>query len=137
MTLEMRPRLDEQTKLVQRLLGDGLTQRARFDLLVFWGRYSGGWYSRAAISPMTGLARRDIDKALAELVEEGIVEVHADPFGPYYSLTTSPQIHNFILQLGHLTPNERRALLSRIAPRISWVGAAARCSSSSNGVAKA
>jgi hypothetical protein len=123
--------------MLHRLLGDGKTQRARFDLLVFWGRYSGGWYSRAAISPMTRSPRRDIDQAVEELVAEGIVDAHPDADGTYYSVTTSPQMLDVIKQLGHLTPNERRDLLSRIAPRISWVGAAARCSSSSNGVAKA
>jgi hypothetical protein len=137
MTREIRPCLEEQTKIVQRLLGDGLTQRARFDLLVFWGRYPGGWYSHAAIGPITRFPRRAIDQALEELVAEGIVDAHPDASGAYYSVTTSPQMLDVIKQLGHLTPNERRALLSRIAPRISWVGAAARCSSSSNGVAKA
>ncbi len=104
-------------KMLRRLLGYGPTQRARFDLLVFWGRYPGGWFSRAAISPMTGLSRRDIDQALAELVEEGIVGAHADPSGPYYSLTAAPQILDLIRQLGLLTPNERRYVMNRVAPQ--------------------
>jgi hypothetical protein len=113
----MKPRFEGQQAMLQHLLGDGPTQRARFDLLVFWGRYPGGWSTRAAIHPMTRLPRRDIDGALAELVEEGIMEVQGNPSRPYYSLATSPELLEVIKQLGRLTPKERRALLSRIAPQ--------------------
>jgi hypothetical protein len=133
----MRPQLDGQTKVLQRLLGRGPTQRARFDLLVFWGRFPGGWYSHAAIGPVTRSPRRDIDHALEELVAEGIVDAHPDAAGTYYSVTTSPLMLDVIKQLGRLTPNERRALLSRIAPRISCDGAAAQASVPSDEVVEA
>jgi len=107
----MEPRSQLEGKVLHRLLGDGPTRRARLDLLVFWAHFPGGWSTRAAIRPRTRLARRDIDQALAELVESGIARVHDEPGGPYYSLMSSPQLLDAVKQLGLLTPNERRAVL--------------------------
>lgn len=107
----MKTRVDGQRHIVDRLLGQGPTRRARFDLLVFWGRYPGGWSTRAAISPRTRLPKQDIDRALAELVDEGIVDVHGGAPRPYYGLTTAPEILAAVKNLGLLTPRERQALL--------------------------
>jgi hypothetical protein len=105
--------VDGQSKVISRLLGDGPTQRARWDLLVFWGRYPGGWYSRGAIDPRTSLPRREIELALKELVAEGVVDVHSDAYGKYYALTTAPRTLALIKRLWTLSPNAKRLVLNR------------------------
>lgn len=99
-----------------RLLGTGPSRRARFDLLVYWGRHPGGWSTRAAIRPQTRLPGQAIDQALTELVEEGLVRVHQGEARPYYSLLQSPEILTVIKRMGRLTPRERQALLRTITP---------------------
>ena len=105
--------VDGQSKLIRRLLGDGPTQRARWDLLVFWGRYPGGWYSRRAIDPRTSLPRREIELALEELVAERVVDVHSDAYGKYYALTNAPLTLALIKRLWTLSPNAKRLVMNR------------------------
>jgi hypothetical protein len=104
---------DGESKMIRRLLGDGPTQRARWDILVFWGRYPGGWYSRAAIDPITTVPGHEVGRALEQLVEEGIVDVDSGAYGKYYALTDSPRILSLIKRLGTLSPNARRLVLNR------------------------
>jgi len=98
---------------VQRILEKHLTCRCRLDLLAFWGRYPGGWFGRAALRPLTRSSRKEIEQALDELVEEGVIECRRDGDVPYYTLTTDVRVRGAVKELARLTPNQRRYLLYR------------------------
>jgi len=98
---------------VVRTLGRHLTERAKLDLLTFWGRNHGGWLSRGAIAPFTLLGRQEIDQALAELVRDGVIKHHEANGVCFYALTDDHAVRRAVLELGRLTPNERRYLVHR------------------------
>ena len=93
------------------MLGEFLTSRGRLDLLVFWGRYPCGWFDRRAIRPHTRASRDEMEQALEELVEEGVVRRRRDGPVASYALTEAGGIRRAVEALARLTPNERRYLL--------------------------
>ena len=93
------------------ILGEFLTSRGRLDLLVFWGRYPCGWFDRRAIRPHTRASRDEMEQALEELVEEGVVRRRRDGPVASYALTEAGGIRRAVEDLARLTPNERRYLL--------------------------
>lgn len=93
------------------ILEKHLTSRSRLDLLVFWGRYPGGWFDRAAIKPFTRASRREVEQALEELVAEGVIRCQRDGHVSYYALTEDVEVRGAVQELPRLTPNERRYLL--------------------------
>ncbi|MDP2674214.1 MAG: hypothetical protein Q8Q00_04815 [Dehalococcoidia bacterium] len=93
------------------ILGEFLTSRGRLDLLVFWGRYPCGWFDRRAIKPHTRASRVEIERALEELIEEGVVRRHRDGPVASYALTEAGGIRRAVEDFARLTPNERRYLL--------------------------
>ena len=105
---------ERRLAMFQQLLGAGPTRRARLDILVFWGRHPGGWYSRAAITPWTRLSRQAIQCALQELVGEGIVETEGQWPEVYYRLAQDTENLALVKQLASLTPNERRLVLHHL-----------------------
>ncbi len=111
--------LESESRILGKLLGSSVTRRARWDLLVFWGRFPGGWYTRAAIDPVTTEPKYQIERALQELVEDGVVDLHRDTYGEYYALTDAPQILSAIRRLCTLSPNARRLVMSRFLGRAS------------------
>jgi len=93
------------------MLGEHLSSRSRLDLLVFWARYPCGWFDRRAIRPHTRASRDEIEQALEELVEEGVVRRRRDGPVASYALTEAGGIRRAVEELHRLTPNERRYLL--------------------------
>ncbi len=110
MTPESGPR-ESRLAVLRRILGNHLTSRSRLDLLLFWGRYPGGWFGRAVIRPFTRSSRKEIQRALDELVAEGVIERRRDGDIPYYALTRDVRVRGAVKELARLTPNERRYLL--------------------------
>jgi len=106
---ELKESVRRRLDALGRILGRHLTSRAKLDLLTFWSRNHGGWCSRGAIV----LPRKEIDQALAELVEEGVIE-RQEAYGLcFYALTDDHDVRRAVLELGRLTPNERRYLVHR------------------------
>jgi DNA-binding transcriptional ArsR family regulator len=100
-----------RTAVLQRILGGYLTSRSKLDLLIFWGRYPGGWFGRKAVSPLTRASRRQIEEALDELVQEGVIECRRDGAMSLYALTGDPTIRSAVEELPRLTRTEHRDLL--------------------------
>lgn len=108
---------------LQKALGPHLTSRARYDLLLFWSRFPGGWSGRAAVGPRTRLPRRQIDQALDELVVEAVVRRFDEKGGAYYfALTEDPTLREAVLAFGRLTNSERRHLFQLCADGSKAVG---------------
>jgi hypothetical protein len=80
-------------------------------LLLFWSRNPGGWSSRAAVSPYTMLPRREILKALDQLVAEGVLRRGTERDVEYYALTLDPALRDAVLGLAALSNYERHQLL--------------------------
>jgi len=102
---------NERVAVLQRVLGEHLTSRSRLDLLVFWGRYPGGWFGRRAVRPFTRSSRKDIERALDELVVEGVIQCRRDGGVSLYALTPDAGIRQAVQELPRLTRHERRSLL--------------------------
>jgi hypothetical protein len=96
---------------LQRILGGYLTCRSKLDLLVFWGRYPGGWFGRKAVSPLTRASRKEIEQTLGELVQEGVINRRRDGAMSLYALTGDPAIRSAVEELPRLTRTEHRHLL--------------------------
>lgn len=102
---------DSRLAVLRQILGSHLTCRSRLDLLVFWGKYPGGWFSRRAIRPFTQSSVNEVERALDDLVAESVIECRWDGDIPYYALTREVRIRRAVKELARLTPNERRYLL--------------------------
>lgn len=100
----------DQLLALQRILGAHLTSRARYDLLLFWSRCSGGWSGRPAVDPYTRLPRRQIDQALDELVAEGLIRRVDELHAAYFALTEDRALRQAVLAFGRLTNGERHHL---------------------------
>lgn len=96
---------------LQRILGGYLTCRSKLDLLVFWGRYPGGWFGRRAVSPLTRASRTQIEDGLDELVQEGVIKCRRDGAMTLYALTRDVSIRRAVEELRRLTRSERDHLL--------------------------
>jgi len=103
------------TWLILEVLGAHLMGRGKVALLLFWGRYPYGWFDRRAISPFIVAPRDEIERALDQLVEGGIIRRSAEGGQPCYGLTDDPQIRAAVVALASLTPNEVRYLAHRQA----------------------
>jgi hypothetical protein len=110
MSAETEPTSSRVASL-QRILGGYLTCRSKLDLLVFWGRYPGGWFGRRAVSPLTRASRRQIEDGLDELVQEGVIECRRDGAMYLYALTGDVSIRRAVEELPRLTRSERDHLL--------------------------
>lgn len=101
---------DRRLTILRSILGRHLTSRSRLDLLVFWGRYPCGWFDRRAVRPFTRSSREEIEAALDELVEEGVLRCRRDGAVPSYALTDAGAIRRAVQELPRLTRSERRYL---------------------------
>ncbi len=97
--------------VLRRLIGNSQNWRARFDLLMFLGRYHHGWYSRRALHPRTACSRLEIQTAMDEFVDCGALGVRRDGAVPYYRFTTDAAVRDAAQAIGRLTPGERRRVL--------------------------
>ncbi|MFQ5472419.1 MAG: hypothetical protein ACE5FA_06000 [Dehalococcoidia bacterium] len=95
------------------VLGDHLTSRPRLDLLLFLGRYPGGWYSRRAIDPLSVFPREAIGEALDGLVDEGVIETVQNGEVTYYRLTTDSRVRAAVIEMARLRRTDRRLLFRR------------------------
>ena len=100
-----------------RVLGDHLTSRARLDLLVFLGRYWGGWHDRRAIDPLGTCSGAAIYEALDSLVDEGVIQTVQNGRVTYYRLTTDYRVRASVIELSGLRRTDRRLLFRRCIDR--------------------
>ena len=92
-------------------LGGLLSSRGSLELLSFWARNPNAWCSLGAVTPHTLLPRHEIDSALSQLVDAGLIEIREDNGMSLYALASSHAARPAVLKLARLTPAERRHLL--------------------------
>lgn len=109
----------EHLDTLRALFGEVLNSRAKFELLDFWAWHDSSWSSLGAIAPRSCLSGSVLKKALLELTRAGIVKV-ADGTGmPFYALNEDHPSYTAIMELGRLTPQRRRYLMSHLAKKAS------------------
>lgn len=96
--------------LIDEVLAGHLTERGKLALLRFWGRYPYGWFDRRAISPFNLASRQELEEALDELLEAGILRCTVQDSQRCYSLSDDPRVRAAAMALARLTPNEVRYL---------------------------
>ena len=123
MKKELSPREKQQLDSLKAALGSHLSSRAKLELLSFWARHPTGWSSRGAIAPHSSVKREQMDEALRELVDAGVIEAHEQSGLGLYGLRRQHPAYAAVLQLGGLTPKRRkyltRAVHSRASPPIA------------------
>ncbi len=101
-------------------LGALLDSRAKFELLTFWAWHPAGWSSIGALAPRAGLPRIDLQKALLELVDAGVVETRQGTGICFYAVDRKHAAYAAILQLGRLTPRRRKYLMRAVSADSSF-----------------
>jgi hypothetical protein len=79
------------------------TDRLKTELLAFWGRHPKAKFSRSAIRCALDFGKLDVDRALEQLVETGLVDVCANSKMPLYSLTANEERRRLVLELASLS----------------------------------
>lgn len=113
MSRESRKGIERQLERLSSVLGRHLTTRAKLEVLTFWGRHPEGWCTRRAVAPFTLASRYEIDEALAELVEDRLLQRHQSGDLCLFALAEDGHVRRAVTELARLTPNERRHLLHR------------------------
>lgn len=103
-----------QIAVLKRLVGSTENWRARFDLLVFLGRYPEGCYNRRALKPLTSCPPREVRSAVDQLVERGAIEVRREGAATYYLFTAGAEVRDTAKALGRLTPGKRQQVLDEL-----------------------
>jgi len=86
--------------------------RARRGLLLFWSRYPSAKFSKPVIYSAVNYPKHDVEKALKDMVEEGIVVSSIQNKVTLYSLTLNEERRRKIIELSTLD-FERQQLLFR------------------------
>lgn len=84
--------------LLDRCAGD----RLRMELLAFWSRHPNAKFTARAVSCALDCKRLNVSKALAAMVEVGLVDTHDYNGTPVYSLTANEETRRPILELASL-----------------------------------
>lgn len=108
-----QPRLDSGREALLRSawakLGGKPIGLAKMDLLGFWARHPGGWSSHGALAPWSRASRQDMNQAIEELVESGLITRTSGSNGRIlYALDAHHQATEVLAQFSRLTPDEKR-----------------------------
>ena len=109
----------QQLDALRAALGPNLDSRAKFELLAFWARHPGGWSSRGAIAPRSSANREELDEALRELVQAGLVDADQDTGICFYGLARRHATYAAVMELGRLTPRKRKYLMRALRANTS------------------
>lgn len=111
MSRESREAAEKRVEMLSQTIGRHLTTRAKLNVLTFFGRHPGGWCSRRAVAPLRLESRQEIDRALAELVEDGVLRRRQSGDLSLFAVAEGGHLRRAIIELSRLTPNERRRLV--------------------------
>ena len=101
-------------KQLLRLLKQYASDRLKMELLAFWGRHPNAKFTRGAISCALDCKKLDMDRALKDLVERGLVDMHKHNGVTFYALTTNEERRRVALELAALGWDQRRLMLRRV-----------------------
>lgn len=88
--------------------------RAKRELIAFWGRHPDSEFPRWAICYAVDCTRLSINKALRDEVEEGLVDLHIRNDATLYSLTLDDTIRRPVVQLAAIGWDRWERMLRRI-----------------------
>jgi len=93
-------------------LGSKTMNSAKVELLSFWARHPGGWSSHGVLAPWSRDSRQDLDQAIDELVELGLIKRKSTLSGPpLYALNDRHPLRKVLCVFAHLTPGEKKILI--------------------------
>jgi len=103
-----------------RFLEEYATDRLKTELLAFWGRHPKARFSRGAICCALDVARLDVDRALKQMVETGLVDLYTqNNKTPLYSLTGDEKICHMVLEVASLSWADVHSRIEEAASRNS------------------
>ena len=102
-------------KQLFQLLSEYSGNRAKKDLLVFWCRHPNAKFARSAIYCDSGLNRLEVDKALEEMVEAGLVDTSVHNSVRLYWLTANEERRRPITELATLGWTQWQRMVNRMA----------------------
>jgi len=85
-----------------RFLEEHGNNRVKRELLDFWGAHPNAKFSRLAIYSAMDYPKRDMERALKDMLAEGIVDMHICGELTLYSLTINEEMRQPILELAAL-----------------------------------
>ena len=84
--------------------------RAKQELLLFWALHTHARFNRLAILCATECSKSEIERALGNMVQNGLVDVQCHNGSPVYSLTSDEDVQGMLALLSTLDWRQRRLL---------------------------
>ena len=82
--------------------------RAKQEVILFWALHPNTKFSRLAIFSAMECSRIDVEKALADMVRDGLLNVHSQNGLVTYSLTSNEDIRRMVALFSTLDWGQRR-----------------------------
>jgi hypothetical protein len=83
----------------------------KMELLAFWGRHPNAKFAELAIYYAQASRKVDVCRALEDMVEAGLVDIHIHNGTPLYSLTTNEEKRRLIMKLATLDWDQQQLAL--------------------------
>lgn len=96
-----------------RFLEEHAGDRLKMRLLAFWGRHPQARFAIDAIYCGLGCKKLDLNRALREMAEAGLLDTYHNNGVSFYSLTASKEERRPVLELASLGFYQWRLILSR------------------------
>jgi hypothetical protein len=87
--------------------------RAKQELLLFWVLHPNARFSRLAVLSAMECSRLDVEKALASLIDDNLLDVCSENGQTTYSLTTNEDIRRMVSLLNTLDWSQRQNMFTR------------------------
>jgi len=101
---------EQMLRFLEEYAGD----RLKMELLAFWGRHPNARFSRGAISCALDCKKLNIDRALKDMVEVGLVDIYNCNGVPFYSLTVNEERRRPVMELACLGWGQLQLMIRRI-----------------------
>jgi len=109
-------------KQLSRFLGKYADNRLKIELLAFWCRHPNAKFARSAIYCASDWDKLDMDRALQDMVEMGLVDTQAHNSLRLYWLTTNEERRRPVMELASLGWARWQLMVKRIAePNIAAI----------------
>jgi len=74
----------------------------KMEVLAFWGRHPNARFEKSAIADALDCKKLDIDRALKDMVEMGVLDMYMYNDTPFYSLTLNEERRRTVLELASI-----------------------------------